>query len=286
MKIQFLNKVNPLLKEFIRHYWYVNGEERESFNQNLLLPMDHVDLIITMGNSFIYGENERMCQPESIHFHGIRERSLQITQRGKIKALGISFTPWGFYFIAKQSMSQYVNRIVNLSYVNHSLWEEMSDYMMEYEGPSELIKAIENSLINCINIKYREEIDFRIIEEFIESDYINIEMFCRDNGITTRKLERIFRKYVGISPKRFMNVVRFEESVRDVMYDNESNLTDISYKHGYCDQPHFTKVFKGYTDYAPRDFQSDKPALKEHFDYGKKKKEGQGRTCKNVLRRN
>lgn len=267
MKIQFFNEVNPLLKEFIRHYWYVNGEERESFSQNLLLPMDHVDLIMTMGNPFVYGENARMRQPQSIHFHGIREHSLQITQWGKIKALGISFKPWGFYFIAKQSMSQYVNRIVNLSYVNHSLWEELSDYMVEFDKPSEFVKAIEDSLLNCINVKYREEIDCRIIEEFIESDCINIEMYCRDNGISTRKLERIFRKYVGISPKRFMNVERFEESARAVMYDNESSLTDISYKHGYYDQPHFTKVFKGYTDYAPRHFQSDKPALKEHLDY-------------------
>lgn len=267
VKIQFYNEVNPLLKKFIRYYWYANGEERKLFSQDLLLPMDHVDLIMTMGNPFVYGENVRMYQPESIHFHGIREHSLQITQSGTIKALGISFKPWGFYFIAKQSMRQYVNSIVDLSYVNYSLWEELSDYMVEYDEPLELIKAIEDSFLNCINVKYKEEIDCRIIEEFMKSDCISIEMYCRNNEISTRKLERIFTKYIGISPKRFMNIIRFEESARDVMYDNESSLTDISYRNGYCDQPHFTKAFKGYTDYSPKDFQSDKPALKENFDY-------------------
>lgn len=267
VKIQFFNEVNPLLNNFIRHYWYVNGEERELFSQSLLLPMDHVDLIMTMGDPFAYGEKERICQLESIHFHGIREHSLQITQGGNIKAFGISFTPWGFYFIAKRSMSQYINKIVNLSYVNHSLWEELSDRMVEFDESSEFIKAIEDSLLNCIDAKYGEEINCRIIAEFIESEATDINVYCRANGISTRKLERIFRKYIGISPKRFMNIIRFEESARDVMYDNESSLTNISYKHGYYDQPHFAKVFKGYTDYTPRDFKSDKPALKEHFDY-------------------
>lgn len=266
VKIQFFNEVNPLLKEFIRHYWYVNGEERESSSQKLL-PMDHVDLIMPMGHPFVYGENERLCQSESIHFHGIRESSLQITQSGTIQALGISFTPWGFYFFAKQSMSQYVNRIVNLSDVNHLLWEELFDHMVQFDEPSEFVKSIEESLIKCINVKDREQIDCRIIEEFIESDGLNIKEYCEANGISIRRLERIFRKYIGISPKSFMNVVRFEESARDVMYDNGSSLTDISYKHGFYDQPHFAKVFKGYTDYTPRDFQSDKPALKSHLDY-------------------
>lgn len=264
--MQFFNEVNPLLKEFIRYYWYVNGEESESSTQRLL-PMDHVDLIIAKGRPFFYGANERMFQPKSIHFHGIRESSILVTQSGKIESFGISFTPWGFYCIVKQSMSQYVNKIVNLCDVNHLLSEELSAHMVKFNDPSKFIKSLESSLLKFINVKAQEELDFRVIEELLEADSTNVKEYCESNEISKRRLERIFQKYIGISPKRFMNIVRFEESSRAVMYSKESSLTDISYKNGYYDQPHFTKVFKGYTNYSPRDFQSEKPALKSHLDY-------------------
>lgn len=62
-----------------------------------------------------------------------------------------------------------------------------------------------------------------------------------------------------------MDIVRFEQCRRDIIYNNESRLTDISYKYGYYDQSHFVKVFKGYTYYAPREFQLHKPALKSYL---------------------
>ena len=266
VKMHFFNEVSPLLKGFIRYYWYVKGEEREPSGQ-ILLPMDHVDLIINIGYPFFYGKEERICQLDSIHFHGIRESSLEITQPEKVEALGVSFTPWGFYFFTKQSMSQYINRIVNLNDVNHLLREELFDHVVKFEAPSEFVKAIEKTLIKCINAKDSEQIDCRIIKEFIESDGFNIKEFCEANRISIRRLERIFRKYIGISPKRFMNLVRFEESARDVMYDNQVSLTDISHKHGYYDQAHFVKAFKSYTSYAPINFRLDKPALKSQLDY-------------------
>lgn len=266
VKIQFCNEVNPLLKGFIRHYWYVNGEERESSNQKLL-PMDHVDLIINMADPFVYGGNKTTCQPDSIHFHGIRQRAIPLTQSGKIQAIGISFKPWVFYFLAKQSMSQYVDNIVNLKDVNYYLWKDMSNCMLQLDEPIELVKSLEKELIGDLHVKNQEEIDCRFIEEFIESNTVNIRNYCEAHELSIRRLERIFRKYIGISPKLFMNIVRFEESARDIMYSNESSLTDISHKHGYYDQPHFVKAFKSYTEYAPREFQSDKPALKSHLNY-------------------
>ncbi|WP_105614706.1 helix-turn-helix domain-containing protein [Vallitalea okinawensis] len=263
--MQFFNNVNPLLEKFIRHYWYVYAEENESFKQKLLLPMDHVDLIMTLGDSFIYARNEEKYEPESIHIHGIRESSVQITQPRKIQALGISFTPWGFYFLAKQPMNQFINKIVNLSVINHLLWNELFAHMMEFNNPSEFIKTIEQSLIKYIETNEREELDCKIIEDFLQCS--TIKDYCEINGISIRRLERIFTKYIGTSPKKFMDIIKFEESARGVMNDKASRLTDLSYKYGYYDQPHFTKVFKGYTYYSPRDFQSKKPALKSDLHY-------------------
>lgn len=266
--IQFYNEVHPALEGFIRHYWYVHGEEEKETIQKLL-PMDHVDMIMNMGHPFLYGEDDLMYQPDQMHFHGIREHAIKITQPGRIQAMGISFKPWGFYFFGKQTMNHYVNRIANLKEVNDSLWQEISKCMLQWQEPITFIESLEKVLINDLHVKKLEQIDSSIIEAFINVNTSNIKNYCDDHDLSLRRLERIFRKYIGVSPKRFMNIVRFEESARDVMYSTESNLTDISYKHGYYDQPHFVKAFKSYTTYAPREFQADQPALKSHLHYDK-----------------
>ncbi|MCK5128985.1 MAG: AraC family transcriptional regulator [Clostridiales bacterium] len=263
--IQFFNEVSPLLKSIVSHYWYVKGNQNEKAT-HALLPMNHVDLIVNMGHSFSYGEEKRNNHLNSIHFHGIKETSLKVTQHGKVQAFGISFTPWGFYFLAKKSMSKYANSIVNLSEVNHLLEEELSDYIESFTEQSNFIAQIESSLIKVINIKNKEEYDCKIIESFIASNSSNIKKYCKDTKISIKKLERIFIKYIGVSPKRFLNIIRFEESARDVMYKHEISFTEIAHKNGYYDQSHFVKEFRVFTDYTPSNFRSDKPAIKSHFN--------------------
>lgn len=264
--MQFNNEVTPLLKRYIRHYWYVYSKGTDFYSENLLLPMDHVDLIMSIGDDFVY-DNGKSIQPERIHFHGIRKKSVKVTQRGKVQSIGLSFTPWGFYFFIKQPMSQFVNKTINLSDINYPLWKELSDHLNQFDGFSKFVKSIEKSFIKHLNATKKEQIDCRIIEEFLRVKDTNVMEFCKTNRVSLRKLERIFKKYIGINPKRFKEVIRFEESSKDVLYSNESSLTDISYKHGFYDQSHFGKVFKTYTNYSPRNFQSDKPALKSHMSY-------------------
>ncbi|WBW96469.1 helix-turn-helix domain-containing protein [Oceanirhabdus sp. W0125-5] len=265
-KIQFFNEINPLLKLFIRHYWYVN-EEANPLSSYELLPMDHVDLIITNGKPFVYGDNKSVIKSDSIHFHGIRENSVLMTQSGKIQALGVSFTPWGFYFLVREPMSNFVNKIVDLNDVNNSLCKEIYKYLNLFDKPYDFVQSIESELIGCIRVTEQEEKDCSIISDFIVEDVFNIKEYCEANRISVRRLERIFRKYIGISPKMFMNILRFEEASRDIMYKREFNLTDISYKHGYYDQPHFVKSFKGFAKHTPSKFQVKAPALKSHFKY-------------------
>ena len=262
IKMEFYNEVTPLLKRYIRHYWHVYSEETDFYSESLLLPMDHVDLIISIGGDFVY-DNGKSIRPESIHFHGMRKQSVKVTQRGKVQSAGISFTPWGFYFFIRQPMSQFVNKIINLSDVNDPLWEELSYHLDQFDGFSRFVKSIEKSFVTHLNATKKEQLDCRTIEEFLSVQDTNVMAFCKTNQISLRKLERIFKKYIGIGPKRFREVIRFEESSKDVLYSNESSLTDISYKHGFYDQSHFGKVFKNYTSYSPRHFQSNKPALKE-----------------------
>ena len=64
-------------------------------------------------------------------------------------------------------------------------------------------------------------------------------------GITNRTLERHFMATVGMSPKKFLRIVRFKQAAQQLrLFKSSFMLSDIAVQCGYYDQSHFIKEFK------------------------------------------
>lgn len=73
-------------------------------------------------------------------------------------------------------------------------------------------------------------------------------------GINTRRLRRIFDHYIGISPKKFSKIVRFQSVLSHVML-NYSTISKGAYlDFGYFDQSHFIHEFKSLSGNTPNSF--------------------------------
>ncbi len=264
LKIQFFNDVSDELKNIVNHYYYISGYLDKEDTQ-ILLPMNHVDIIISVKTALKYGKEKR--EYEMIHFHGIRKKALQVTHSGYIQVYGISFNSFGFYSVVNHPMNKYVNRIVDLSEVNEQLNNSLVNIIMKSNKPATIISYIEKELPKYIDISNEQELDFSILNSFAESGHINIMKYCDYQQISIKNLERLFLKYVGVTPKSFININRLEQAVKDVTNYTFNNLTEVAYNNGYYDQSHFIKSFKNYTSYTPKNFKKNNPSLKSTFIY-------------------
>ncbi|QNK63670.1 AraC family transcriptional regulator [Pedobacter sp. PAMC26386] len=85
-------------------------------------------------------------------------------------------------------------------------------------------------------------------------------------GHNERKLERTFIEFIGISPKRFSNIIKlhvFLKHLRDRSV--QDNLASFGYEAGYYDQPHLIREFKKYTGLTPRQYTSITDPLAINF---------------------
>jgi AraC-like DNA-binding protein len=102
-------------------------------------------------------------------------------------------------------------------------------------------------------------------------------------GVTPRHAERLFRERVGLSPKLFLRIVRFQralEAVRDARATasggeeprgggNGSGTTaarlaswaEIAVSLGYYDQPHFIRDFREFAGESPGAWGGDAQSL-------------------------
>jgi AraC-like DNA-binding protein len=72
--------------------------------------------------------------------------------------------------------------------------------------------------------------------------------------ITERTFERQFTARVGIGPKQFAKIIRFQNSLSEITDQDLDKLTDVVYNNGFSDQSHFIKTFKEFTGKTPGEF--------------------------------
>ena len=84
-------------------------------------------------------------------------------------------------------------------------------------------------------------------------------------GLSARQFERRFGAQVGLSPKAFLRVVRFQEVLRAVGAGSTTDWARLAVELGFYDQPHFVNDFKAFTGYTPTDWNVQDDSLTAFF---------------------
>jgi len=79
-----------------------------------------------------------------------------------------------------------------------------------------------------------------------------VEMRC---GVGTRSLQRLFERYVGVSPKWVLSRYRMHDVVTDLDAGYGGSLADLAAKYGWFDQAHFTREFTDLVGVPPGAYQ-------------------------------
>ncbi|MEM9636196.1 MAG: helix-turn-helix domain-containing protein, partial [Pseudomonadota bacterium] len=69
-------------------------------------------------------------------------------------------------------------------------------------------------------------------------------------GLSTRQLERLFAKYIGISPKRYYLRLRLSKA-RDLLRQTDFSVTDVCVTCGFKSLSHFSKSYRATYGISP-----------------------------------
>lgn len=239
------------LSTHIKLFWsleYISDVENPS--TETVLPDGCPEIVFNLSDRFKRlhsGFDE--TQPATL-FAGQMSRSISIRPTGHVSLFGVRFHPAGAFSMSGLSMHELTDNIVEIGHVLGRCSRELEELVAEAKEFDERVRVFQNFFLRQLAVR---SIDDKIAgfaaETIVESGgLLSISRLAEKIGISERRLERKFRKQVGISPKMLARTVRFQKVVNKI---KDGDLLDTALSFGYFDQSHMIREFKEFSGETP-----------------------------------
>ncbi len=229
-------EVDPRLGELVASHWAVTwalppGEKRRS--EVLTHPAVHM-----------------VVEPHGTHVYGVRRRLDVRTISGEGYAVGSRFRPGAFGALVDRPVSQLTDKVV----LAEAVFGEAPG--REATTTAERVAALEAFLLARLPEPTAETALVRAIVDDIAAARpgLTVSALAARHGVSTRTLQRLFARHVGVSPKWVLRRLRLHDALEGLQRGTRPDWTRFSLDLGYFDHAHFIRDFRAVVGRSPAQY--------------------------------
>ncbi len=244
----------PELDSLVKCIWVLERDYRGPFGDHEHLWADaNGELLFTFGERYRLARRRGRLLPTAFVI-GPFTRSFDLHSAGATSLVAARFLPWGFYDLSRLPMADLVDQIVPAERVFGAAVTALARELEACDHETRIERVREFLAEAARAASRRNDVHAVGARILAERGCMPIGALAREAGIDARKLERRFQAQVGMSPKTFARVVRFNYAKELIETDPDVELTAVSAAAGYADQAHFSKTFKEMFGITPGTF--------------------------------
>lgn len=237
------------LKPYICCFWFAqkqhSGITSTQVKEKLVIPDTCMDIIFNIDKD-----------KNQLHglFAGISDATFM--DKGKNAStstcFAIRFYSWAVPLFSHQSMKNALNSFGEVETYFTSLKKDLHGILTETRLIQDTVDKAEQYLLKMLDSRKQNNNVMNAVYKVLRSKGTSdISELAGFTAVSQRQLERLFREYVGVSPKKLSGLVRYQYLWQDILLDGNFDLQDAVYKYGYTDQAHLHKDFKKYHTMSP-----------------------------------
>lgn len=228
------------LQHLIDAYWIMQTGSLFQAAPAHLYADGTTDLFINMGSTSTF-LNDQTVTPGTIYFGGMMTLPSVIQRIPNSVFIGIRFKPGAFGFFYKLPLQELTDKII--AFPDRPLFELLDiDANLTQRLDAFFTKKV-RSVRNLLPLT-------KTIEE--HKGKITVDFLAQQHHISNRTLERMFNEFIGVTPKVFIQVIRFQQVLKRLRkYDCSGNLAELAFDMGYYDHAHLTNEVKRHSGLNP-----------------------------------
>jgi AraC-like DNA-binding protein len=252
---------SPALAQHLECLWFISATDSspEAGASESVFPDGCIEWIfhlgapfqrsITTGTNGTASEWER--QPRSFVV-GELTRFLLLQPTGDVAVMGVRFRPGGAYRFLPFPLCEFADSTV----ATGDIWGRKGTYLeeavLEARNNTQRQQLVEEFLLQqLITTAPRPRFEAAVKEIIRTRGQTRVHEVANGVGWSSRQLERNFRISVGLSPKSFSRIIRFQNLLRLMGEGALREWANLAIEGGYADQPHMVREFREFSGHTP-----------------------------------
>lgn len=242
---------SPGLRKIIECYWIVENDDPAPHQQKII-PDGYSELIFHYGDPYRIRLSHTWEQQSPHLLAGQISRYFYLENTGKAGVLGIKLKPTALTHLFDLDMHQLNDKVIDLPPALAHRFSLLLQNILQTHDHDQWIATLDAALLQLLDETPIKETPADQAVDLILSrrGMIGVSEITTNIGIGERQLERLFKKYVGLSPKFFARIIRFS-TIFQLIEQEDPGWAGLAYEAGFYDQSHFIRNFKAFTGEDP-----------------------------------
>jgi AraC-like DNA-binding protein len=244
-------KPNKLLTKFVRTVLIIEGFSEPDSNS---LP------IFTNGMPALFCRTENNPwgyeDVTQLTLHGNFTNSNCWTTNNNSTIIAYFFKPFVVASIFNIPVEKIVTTRLELCNCSPHKYNALRTQLIYAGSTSRKVEVLDNLLVQQLN---ENQIACEVIQYATDQIIYNsskeiLSEILEKLKLNERTFQRIFKKYVGITPTQYRRICQFELSFRQLRSKQFDKISDVALDSGFADQSHFIRSFKEFTQTTPNKY--------------------------------
>jgi AraC-like DNA-binding protein len=222
-----------------------------------LIPSGYVMLFFNLGDPLgVEDHAGKEILPGRSHVLGALTRPGKFIFGQRVELLGAMFRTGRAAAFLDVPARELTDRFTVLSDLWGAEGRALEDDLRELPTTARRIQRLELALVERLARVRPPDLRFVSLADFVmrRQGAVSVEGLSAASGLSRQHLARNFRHLVGVSPKLFCRLTRFNAMLEHVVRQASLNWAALAAEHGYYDQAHLIAEFREFTGLRPTEF--------------------------------
>jgi AraC-like DNA-binding protein len=227
------------------------------------LPDGNTELIVNLNEQpqYIY-DNETLDEIQTCRhawISGVRTRPITIPSGKGSRMLIVAFRRGKGYPFYSLPMSELADRVIEADHIfGNRIWN-LREQLLACTSPDEMFALVEMFLMRQAGARLSPDVSSRCVEYAVsrilsQPNRLVFQQLSLQIGYSQKHFIDLFKQHVGIPPKQFMKIMRFQNAVSQIEQDASVHWSEIAIRNGFYDQAHFIHEFRAFSGFTPSEY--------------------------------
>jgi AraC-like DNA-binding protein len=247
------------LSQFVHCLWFWEGAPRTHAMERLL-PNGEFSIIFNLLDEPIriydIDNLNRFRSYGTAALSGARSNCFAIETSQQERVIGIQFKAGGAFPFLGMPASEVEDASVDLNDIWPGHVVEIQERLLSAPSVDCMLATLERCLLDRLArpLELHPAVAYAVQQFQRAAEGSKVSEVCGRIGLSSRRLIELFRREVGLTPKVFSRVRRFQHVLETVRLGKRVDWPRVALDCGYYDQAHFIHEFQAFSGLTPSEY--------------------------------